>query len=115
MAGETKDQTSKERLVSDLRSLVSDAEELLKATASQAGETIAVAQQKLEQSLTEGKQALEQISPVLEGAPNDDFQDLVERCLNQVEHAHERMIRDQNEIERLKLETRVMIARLLAA
>ncbi len=35
MDGET---SSKERLVSDLRTLVGDAEELLKATASQAGE-----------------------------------------------------------------------------
>ena len=50
--------TSKERLVSDLKTLVGDAEELLKATASQAGEKIAVARQKIEQSLIEGKKAL---------------------------------------------------------
>ena len=49
---------SKERVVSDLRALVNDAEELLKATASQAGEKIAVARQKIEQSLIEGKKAL---------------------------------------------------------
>jgi ElaB/YqjD/DUF883 family membrane-anchored ribosome-binding protein len=48
----------KERLVNDLRMLVSDAEELLRATASQAGEKITVARQKIEQSLTEGKKAL---------------------------------------------------------
>jgi ElaB/YqjD/DUF883 family membrane-anchored ribosome-binding protein len=52
------DGTSKERLVSDLRTLVGDAEELLKATASQAGEKIGVARQKIEQSLIEGKKAL---------------------------------------------------------
>jgi ElaB/YqjD/DUF883 family membrane-anchored ribosome-binding protein len=52
------DATSKERLVSDLRTLVNDAEDLLKATASQAGEKIAVARQKIEQSLVEGKKAL---------------------------------------------------------
>ena len=40
MDGET---SSKERLASDLRTLVGDAEELLKATASQAGEKIGVA------------------------------------------------------------------------
>jgi ElaB/YqjD/DUF883 family membrane-anchored ribosome-binding protein len=52
------DATSKERLVSDLRTLVNDAEELLKATASQAGEKISVARQKIEQSLVQGKKAL---------------------------------------------------------
>lgn len=49
---------NKDKLVSDLRVLVADAEELLKATASQAGEKIAVARQKIEQSLVEGKKAL---------------------------------------------------------
>ncbi|HSK29825.1 MAG TPA: DUF883 family protein [Candidatus Limnocylindria bacterium] len=48
----------KEKLVGDLRVLVADAEELLKATANQAGEKIAVARQKIEQSLVEGKKAL---------------------------------------------------------
>ncbi len=47
-----------EKLIRDLRTLVTDAEELLKATASQAGEKIAVARQKIEQSLVEGKKAL---------------------------------------------------------
>jgi len=50
--------TSKEKLVNDLRNLVGDAEELLKATATQAGEKIGVARQKIEQSLIEGKKAL---------------------------------------------------------
>jgi len=52
------DTTSKEKLAGDLRNLVADAEELLKATASQAGEKIGVARQKIEQSLIEGKKAL---------------------------------------------------------
>ena len=51
-------ETTKERLVGDLKSLIGDAEELLKATTSQAGEKIAVARQKIEQSLIEGKKAL---------------------------------------------------------
>jgi len=55
MEGES---TSKEKLVNDLRNLVGDAEELLKATAAQAGEKIGVARQKIEQSLIEGKKAL---------------------------------------------------------
>jgi ElaB/YqjD/DUF883 family membrane-anchored ribosome-binding protein len=50
--------SSKERLVGDLKNLVADAEELLKATASQAGDKISVARQKIEQSLIEGKKAL---------------------------------------------------------
>ena len=55
MDGET---TSRDRLVSDLKTLVADAEELLRATASQAGDKIGVARQKIEQSLIEGKKAL---------------------------------------------------------
>jgi ElaB/YqjD/DUF883 family membrane-anchored ribosome-binding protein len=55
MDGET---TSKDKLVGDLRNLVADAEELLKVTASQAGDKIGVARQKIEQSLIEGKKAL---------------------------------------------------------
>ena len=52
------DATNRERLVSDLKTLVNDAEELLKATANQAGEKIALARQKIEQSLVEGKKAV---------------------------------------------------------
>jgi ElaB/YqjD/DUF883 family membrane-anchored ribosome-binding protein len=50
--------TSKEKLVNDLRNLVADAEELLRATASQAGDKISAARQKIDQSLVEGKKAL---------------------------------------------------------
>ncbi len=55
MDGET---TSKERLIAYLKTLVGDAEELFKATASHAGERISLARQKIEQSLVEGKKAL---------------------------------------------------------
>jgi ElaB/YqjD/DUF883 family membrane-anchored ribosome-binding protein len=51
-------ETSKDKLVSDLKTLVGDAEELLKATTNQAGEKVALARQKIEQSLSEGKKAL---------------------------------------------------------
>ena len=50
--------SNRERLVGDLKNLVADAEELLKATASQAGDKIGLARQKIEQSLIEGKKAL---------------------------------------------------------
>ena len=50
--------TSKDKLIGDLKTLVGDAEELLKVTANQAGEKITTARQKIEQSLVEGKKAL---------------------------------------------------------
>jgi len=51
-------ETTMERLVGDLKTIIGDAEELLRATTSQAGEKIAVARQKIEQSVIEGKKAL---------------------------------------------------------
>jgi ElaB/YqjD/DUF883 family membrane-anchored ribosome-binding protein len=51
-------ETSKDKLVSDLKTLIGDAEELLKATTNQAGEKVTAARQKIEQSLIEGKKAL---------------------------------------------------------
>jgi ElaB/YqjD/DUF883 family membrane-anchored ribosome-binding protein len=47
-----------DKLVGDLKNLIGDAEELLRATTNQAGEKIAVARQRIEQSLVEGKRAL---------------------------------------------------------
>ncbi|MGH7824221.1 MAG: DUF883 family protein [Candidatus Binatia bacterium] len=58
-------ETSKERLVADLKTLINDAEELLKATASQAGDKIVVARQRIEQSLIEGKKSLGDAEKVL--------------------------------------------------
>jgi ElaB/YqjD/DUF883 family membrane-anchored ribosome-binding protein len=51
-------ETSKEKLVGDFKALIGDAEELLKATTSQAGEKVTAARQRIEQSLIEGKKAL---------------------------------------------------------
>jgi ElaB/YqjD/DUF883 family membrane-anchored ribosome-binding protein len=48
----------REKLASDFKTLIGDAEELLRASANQAGEKIAVARQKIEQSLIEGKKSL---------------------------------------------------------
>ena len=58
------DDRSTEKLMGDLRTLISDAEELLKATTSQAGEKVAVARQRIEQSLLEGKTALAEAEKV---------------------------------------------------
>ncbi|MGZ8434021.1 MAG: DUF883 family protein [Candidatus Binatia bacterium] len=63
--------SSKERLASDLKNLVADAEELLKATASQAGDKIGVARQKIEQSLIEGKKALADAEKVIVEKSNE--------------------------------------------
>ena len=52
------DIVNRDRLVSDLKALMNDAEELLRATATQAGEKISVARQRIEQSLIEGKKAV---------------------------------------------------------
>ena len=46
---------SKEKLVADLKVVVSDAEELLRATASQAGEKVSAARARIEASLASAK------------------------------------------------------------
>ena len=46
---------SKEKLVADLRLVVSDAEELLRATASQAGEKVSAARERIQVSLGSAK------------------------------------------------------------
>ena len=56
---------SREKLVTDLRTLIDDAEELLKLSANQAGEKFSVARQKIEQSLVEGKKSLADAERVL--------------------------------------------------
>lgn len=49
---------TKEKLMDDLRTVVADAEELLKATANQTGERIAAARTKAEESLKVAKARL---------------------------------------------------------
>jgi ElaB/YqjD/DUF883 family membrane-anchored ribosome-binding protein len=51
-------QVSKEKLVTDLKVLISDTEELLKATAGQAGDKIAVARERIQASLAVYKDKL---------------------------------------------------------
>jgi ElaB/YqjD/DUF883 family membrane-anchored ribosome-binding protein len=46
---------SKEKLVSDLKVVVADAEELLRATASQAGEKVVAARERIQASLATAK------------------------------------------------------------
>ncbi len=48
-------EVSKEKLVADLKVVVADAEELLRATASLAGEKVAVARERIQASLATAK------------------------------------------------------------
>jgi ElaB/YqjD/DUF883 family membrane-anchored ribosome-binding protein len=50
-----------EKLVEDFRAVVSDTEELLRATANQTGERIAQARSRVEESLRESKRRLEEL------------------------------------------------------
>ena len=49
---------NKDKLVADLKVVVADAEELLRATASQAGEKVAVARERIQASLATAKNSL---------------------------------------------------------
>lgn len=49
---------AKEKLIKDFRAVVTDTEELLKATASQTGEKVAAARAKVEESLAATKKRL---------------------------------------------------------
>ena len=50
---------SKEKLMQDLQLVVADAEELLRATAGQAGEKVTVARERIQESLNAAKVRLE--------------------------------------------------------
>ena len=54
----TADSISKEKLITDLKVLISDTEELLTATTGQAGEKIAVARERIQASLAVYKDKL---------------------------------------------------------
>ena len=51
-------EVSKEKLIQDLRVVVSDAEELLRATASQAGEKVSAARERIQENLAVAKEHL---------------------------------------------------------
>jgi ElaB/YqjD/DUF883 family membrane-anchored ribosome-binding protein len=57
-------EVSREKLVSDLRIVIGDAEELLKATAHSAGETVAAARAKVQQSMNGAKKRLTEAGAV---------------------------------------------------
>jgi ElaB/YqjD/DUF883 family membrane-anchored ribosome-binding protein len=51
---------AKDKLVADLKLVVSDAEELLRATATQAGEKVSAARERIQASLSSAKEKLAQ-------------------------------------------------------
>ena len=51
----TTDSATKDKLVADLKSLISDSEELLRASAGQAGEKITAARERIQASLATAK------------------------------------------------------------
>ncbi len=61
----TENAVTKEKLVQDFKVVVSDAEELLRATASQAGEKVAVAREKVQESLRRAKVKLAEAEEIL--------------------------------------------------
>jgi len=57
-------QASKEKLIEDCRVVVSDAEELLRATAAQAGDKASAARVKIQESLQRAKSELDKVQGV---------------------------------------------------
>ncbi|MDD2685304.1 MAG: DUF883 family protein [Gallionella sp.] len=58
MGSEITTEVSKEKLMQDLRVVVADAEELLRATAGQAGEKVAAARERIQENLAAAKMRL---------------------------------------------------------
>ena len=56
---------TKEKLAQDLKIVISDAEELLRATASQAGEKVSAAREKIQESLRRSKVKLAEVEDIL--------------------------------------------------
>jgi len=56
---------TKEKLAQDLKIVIADAEELLRATASQAGEKVSVARDKIQDSLRQAKLKLAEVEEVI--------------------------------------------------
>ncbi len=59
------DAVGKERINEDIRNVISDAEELLRATANQAGEQISAARERIQDSLYRAKVKLAEVEGVV--------------------------------------------------
>jgi ElaB/YqjD/DUF883 family membrane-anchored ribosome-binding protein len=67
MNGDTMNESpvNRDKFVQDMKLLVSDAEELLRATATQAGEQIAVARERIQDSLQQAKVKLAEADAIV--------------------------------------------------
>jgi ElaB/YqjD/DUF883 family membrane-anchored ribosome-binding protein len=65
MSAQSANDVSKEKLVADLKVVVADAEELLRATASQAGEKVTAARERIQASLATAKVKLSEAERAL--------------------------------------------------
>jgi ElaB/YqjD/DUF883 family membrane-anchored ribosome-binding protein len=65
VAMDTEATVSKDKLVQDFRIVIADAEELLRATASQAGEKVAAARERIQDSLHTAKVKLAEAEDVI--------------------------------------------------
>ena len=54
-------QAAKDRLIKDFHTVITDAEELLKATANQTGERVSAARERVEESLRETRERLTEL------------------------------------------------------
>src|SRR5918997_77564 len=63
--GNSENPVNRDKLVQDMRVVISDAEELLRATANQAGEKIGVARERIQDSLHQAKVKLAEAEAVL--------------------------------------------------
>ena len=77
------DAVGKERINEDIRNVISDAEELLRATANQAGEQISAARERIQDSLYRAKVKLAEV----EGAVVDSTRE-VARATDDYVHDH---------------------------
>jgi ElaB/YqjD/DUF883 family membrane-anchored ribosome-binding protein len=65
MNGEATNGVNRDKFVQDMRVVISDAEELLRATASQAGEQISVARERIQDSLHQAKVKLAEADAIV--------------------------------------------------
>ena len=68
---ETTPPTSNERFVQDMRHVITDAEELLRATANQAGEKIGIARERIQQNLVQAKAKLGEVETLVRERANE--------------------------------------------
>jgi len=83
MNAATETDVAKERLVRDFKAVVTDTEELLKATASQTGEKVAAARIKVEESLADARKRLSEVGEDLTGKAKE-----VARKTDELVHEH---------------------------